>query len=179
MTTSLIPVNSVDDVLPEWKGSPIERLLEFHNLGISSAPFDQPQMLIGTCMDFRVSIQIPDRFAFVLRTGGANFSANEFHIAYAISVGGVRAFAIIGHDDCGMHRLSNERTLFINGACEAGSDNVQAGDYYDQNVDACTIPDPAEFTFNEATRYAKLFPDVTVAPLLYTVGDGKLSQVCR
>jgi carbonic anhydrase len=29
----LIPVNSVDDILPAYRDTPIGRLLEYHNLG--------------------------------------------------------------------------------------------------------------------------------------------------
>ena len=64
---SIIPVNYRDDILPEYRGTPVELLLEYHNLGRAMGATPAPQMLIGMCMDSRKSLRIPNDFAFVLR----------------------------------------------------------------------------------------------------------------
>ena len=81
---AIVPVNYRDDILPEYRGTPVEALLEYHNLGRAIGTASAPQMLIGMCMDSRKSLRIPNDFAFVLRTAGANMRDNEFRISYAI-----------------------------------------------------------------------------------------------
>jgi len=101
----IIPVNYRYDILPEYRGTPAELLLEYHNLGRAIGTVASPQLLIGMCMDSRKSLRIPNDFAFVLRTAGANMRDNEFRISYAIAVGGVRMIVLIAHTDCGMAKL--------------------------------------------------------------------------
>src|SRR6476619_7651451 len=112
--TEIIPVNYRDDILPEYRTTPVGLLLEYHNLGraLGSAA---PQLLIGMCMDSRNSLRIPNDFAFVLRTAGANMRDNEFRISYALAVGGVHTIALIAHTDCGMERLEMRREQFVDG----------------------------------------------------------------
>ena len=65
------------------------------------------------CMDSRKSLRIPNDFAFVLRTAGANMRDNEFRISYAIAVGGVRTIVLIAHTDCGMAKLDQSHDRFV------------------------------------------------------------------
>ena len=102
----ILPVLYRDDILPEYRGTPVGLLLEYHNLGRAVGSAEAPQVLIGMCMDSRKSLRIPNDFAFVLRTAGANMRDNEFRISYAIAVGGVRTIVLIAHTDCGMARLA-------------------------------------------------------------------------
>jgi hypothetical protein len=97
----IVPVNDRDDILPEYRDTPVGRLLEYHNLGRVDGAVAAPQLLIGMCMDSRKSLRIPNDFAFVLRTAGANMRDNEFRISYAIAVGGIRTIVLIAHTDCG------------------------------------------------------------------------------
>ncbi len=60
-------------------------------------------------MDNRKQLNIPNNFAYILRTGGGNLRYSEFKISYAIAVGGVKALALIGHNRCGMVNLMNKR----------------------------------------------------------------------
>jgi hypothetical protein len=115
----IIPVNYRSDILPEYRGTPVELLLEYHNLGRAIGSTPAPQLLIGMCMDSRKSLRVPNDFAFVLRTAGANMRDNEFRISYAIAVGGVRTIVLIAHTDCGMARLGERREQFIQGLMNA------------------------------------------------------------
>src|SRR5947209_19444417 len=111
----ILPVTKPDDVLPAYRGTPVGRLLEYHNLGSGPLAVSRPELLIGMCMDSRKALRIPNDFAFVLRTAGANMRDNEFRIAYAIAVGNVHAIALIAHTDCGMAQLDIRREDFIEG----------------------------------------------------------------
>ncbi len=78
-------------------------------------------MLIGMCMDNRKNLWVPDNFAYIIRSGGANLFYHEFQVSYAIGVGGVQHIALIGHTNCEMVQLEERKDKFINGlAINAG-----------------------------------------------------------
>jgi len=85
----LISVAAEAEIPASYVGTPIGDLLRFHNLGQAGGPFDQARLLIGMCMDHRKHLRIPDNFAYIIRTGGANLRYSEFKVSYAIAVGGV------------------------------------------------------------------------------------------
>src|SRR3990172_12017707 len=114
----LHPVSKQDDIFPEYRGTPIGLLLEYHNLNHKLDAHTQAQLLIGMCMDNRKHLRIPDNFAYIIRAGGANLRYSEFKISYAIGVGGVKSIALIGHNKCGMVNLVSRRETFINGLVE-------------------------------------------------------------
>ena len=76
----VLPVTTPTDILPIYRGTPVAALLEYHNLGRPLDPVPKPELLIGMCMDSRKTLRIPNDFAFVLRTAGANMRDNEFRI---------------------------------------------------------------------------------------------------
>lgn len=60
----LIPVDSEESIPPEYRGTPIGQLLEYHNLNRPFDPYDNAQLLVGMCMDNtapRKISQDPDR----------------------------------------------------------------------------------------------------------------------
>ena len=67
----LITVASKEDILPQYRQTPIGLLLEYHNLGRKLDVYANANLLIGMCMDNRKHLHIPDNFAFIIRTGGA------------------------------------------------------------------------------------------------------------
>src|SRR5947199_6169585 len=168
----IIPVNYRDDILPEYRGTPVEALLEYHNLGRAIGSMASPQLLIGMCMDSRKSLRIPNDFAFVLRTAGANMRDNEFRIAYAIAVGGVRTIVLIAHTDCGMAQLDRRRDDFINGLVKnAGWERTRAEQHFAESAPKFGIRDEVDFVLREADRLRAIYPLIFVAPLLYRVED--------
>src|SRR6185295_3638340 len=116
---NILPANYREEILPAYRDTPVGLLLEYHNLGRALGSGTAPQLLIGMCMDSRKALRLPNDFAFVLRTAGANMRDNEFRVSYAIAVGGVRTIALIAHTDCGMVRLSERRTEFVQGLMNA------------------------------------------------------------
>ncbi|HKW47554.1 MAG TPA: carbonic anhydrase [Gemmatimonadaceae bacterium] len=175
----ILPVVTADDILPIYRNTPVGHLLEYHNLGRSLNAVTRPELLIGMCMDSRKALRIPNDFAFVLRTAGANMRDNEFRISYAIAVGGVRTIVLIAHTDCGMARLAQRREQFIEGMiASAGWDRARAERHFAESAPKFGIRDEIEFVLQEAARLSAIYPRIQVAPLLYRVEDDLLYQVC-
>jgi carbonic anhydrase len=174
----IIPVNYRDDILPEYRGTPVELLLEYHNLGRAIGTASAPQLLIGMCMDSRKSLRIPNDFAFVLRTAGANMRDNEFRISYAIAVGGVRMIVLIAHTDCGMAKLDQSRERFVQGLMDAaGWDQARAEKHFADSAPKFGIRDEVGFVLKEAERLRAIYPRIQIVPLLYRVEDDLLYQL--
>src|SRR3954467_13556789 len=111
----LAPVTNAEEIPPQYRGTPISELLEYHNLGRPFEQYDRARLLVGMCMDHRKHLRVPDNFAYIIRAGGANLRYSEFKVSYAIAVGGVRAIALVGHTNCGMVNLVSRREQFIDG----------------------------------------------------------------
>ena len=174
----ILPVNYRDDILPRYRDTPVGLLLEYHNLGRAIGSASAPQLLIGMCMDSRKALRIPNDFAFVLRTAGANMRDNEFRISYAIAVGGVRSIVLIAHTDCGMAQLEPRREQFIDGMVKnAGWDRDRAARHFADSAPKFGIRDEVGFVLGEADRLRNIYPKIFVAPLLYRVEDDLLYQL--
>src|ERR1017187_10116277 len=125
------PSLSKEDILPDYRNTPIGDLLEYHNLNRPFEIYKEPKLLVGMCMDNRKHLHMPDNFSFIIRTGGANLRYSEFKVSYAISVGGVRHIALIGHNNCGMVNLVARKNEFIKGLVEkAGWTKERAEEHF-------------------------------------------------
>ncbi|MEP7235345.1 MAG: carbonic anhydrase [Ignavibacteriota bacterium] len=171
----LIPINSRADIFPEYLDTPIGKLLEYHDLGKPIDPVSAPELLIGMCMDNRKHLTIPDNFAFIIRSGGANLRYSEFKVSYAISVGGVKHIAIIGHTNCGMVNLIARKEIFIQGLVDlAGWDRARAEDHFMHFAPMYEIGNEVDFVLSEAKRLRLFYPAITVAPMIYKVEDNRI-----
>ena len=176
---SLIPVSATGDILPRYRGTPIEWLLRYHNL---REPLPESsgtaQLLVGMCMDHRKDLTLPNEFAYVLRTAGGSLRGREFEISYAVAVGGVSTLALLAHTDCGMAHLTGKREAFIRGlVARGGWDEASAARQFAEHSARYEIGDPLRFVLSEAFRLQHLYPRLLVAPLMYTVEDDKLLQI--
>src|SRR5215207_6252303 len=127
------------------------------------------------CMDHRKHLTIPDNFAYIIRSGGANLRYSEFKVSYAIAVGGVRSIALIGHNQCGMVDLEARRDAFIQGLVDnAGWERAAAAAHFSQFAPQFEIGNEISFILSETQRLRLRYPRVQVAPLLYTVEDNRL-----
>jgi carbonic anhydrase len=177
---TILPVRREEDILPAWRATPIGDLLRYHDLGAPHREYQRAALLIGMCMDHRAALRIPERFAYVLRAGGANLRRAEFKVSFAIAVGGVRHACLIGHSDCGMVGLPARRAAFVAGLVEnAGWSAEEAERHFDLHAPEFGIDDAAAFVRVEAARLRARYPKVLVAPLFYTVEDGLLHQVAE
>lgn len=171
----LLRIASRDDILPEYRGTPIGQLMEFHNLNKPFTEFQNAQLLIGMCMDNRKHLHIPDNFAFIIRAGGANLRYSEFKVSFAIAVGGVRTIALIGHTNCGMVSLISRKEQFIQGMVQhAGWDKESAEQHFMQFAPMFEIGSEIDFTLSETKRLRLRYPKIQIAPMLYRVEDNLL-----
>ena len=178
MIDRLVAVASTEDIFPELRGTPIGKLLEYHNLERPFDPYTQAELLIGMCMDNRKHLIIPDNFAYILRAGGANLRPSEFKVSYAIAVGGAKAIALIGHTQCGMVNLMARKQAFVQGLVEsAGWEPTAAEDHFHHFSPIFEIGSEIDFVASEAKRLRLRYPRIPVAPMLYKVEDNKLYLV--
>ena len=175
---SLIAVKRVEDIPAEYRNTPISLLLEYHNLDLKFDNYSKAQLLIGMCMDNRKHLHMPDNFAYIIRTGGANMRYSEFRVSYAIAVGGVKAVALIGHNNCGMVNLMSKRTQFIQGLVEnAGWTPDEAEEHFYHYEPIHEIGNEVNFISSEVKRLRLRYPKVQMAPLMYNVEDNLLYLV--
>lgn len=174
----LIPINSETDIPAAYRDGPIGALLKYHDLDAPLPPRAvRPELLIGMCMDSRKHLRIPDNFAFILRTGGANLRQSEFRVSYALAVGGVRSIALVGHTNCGMSGLAARREAFVRGLMETGWERPEAEEHFDRFLPTHEIGAEIDFVSAEAKRLRALYPKVAVAPMIYQVEDNRIYPV--
>ncbi|MBN1458317.1 MAG: carbonic anhydrase [Armatimonadetes bacterium] len=178
--SALLPVRRPDDILPDYRDTPVADLLAYHNLGAPHRAHHRAELLIGACMDNRVLLRVPEKFAFILRAGGANFRRIEFKVSFAVAVGGIRTICLVAHSQCGMVGLRARRDVFVDGLVSNGGwDRADAEQHFDQFAPVFEIPDAAAFVVSEARRLRERYPRVTVAPLFYQVEDGLLYHIAE
>ena len=171
----LVAVESTDNILPSYRDTPIEDLLAYHNLERPFDSYTQAQLLVGMCMDHRKHLHIPDNFAYIIRAGGANLRYSEFKVSYAIAIGGIRAIALIGHNQCGMVNLIARREQFIDGLVKsAGWERQWAEEHFMHFAPMFEIGNEIDFILSEAKRLRLRYPKILVAPMLYRVEDNRL-----
>ncbi len=171
----LIAINSTADIFSEYRQTPIGLLLEYHNLNRSLDTVDKAQLLVGMCMDNRKHLRIPENFAFIIRSGGANLRYSEFKVSYAIGVGQVGHIALIGHNNCGMVNLISRKNEFIDGLVNsAGWDKAKAEEHFYHFAPMFEIGNEIDFILSETKRLRLRYPKIQIAPLFYLVEDNKL-----
>jgi carbonic anhydrase len=171
----LIRAEKPGQVPPEYFGTAVEMLVSYHNFGSPYKVYDKAEILVGMCMDNRKMLHLPENFAFIVRTAGANLRYSDFKVAFAVGVGGVKAVAIIGHNDCGMANLMQKKDLFIKGITErAGWDKNRAEEHFMSFAPFFEIENEEEFILSETRRLREKFPKITVAPMIYRLEDNLL-----
>ena len=171
----LAPVNTIGDILPEYRQTPIGLLLEYQNLDRPFDSYDRAQLLVGMCMDNRKHLHIPDNFAFIIRSGGANLRYSEFKVSYAIGVGKVKHIALIGHNNCGMVNLVSRKNDFVEGLVAfAGWERDRAEEHFFHFAPMFEIGSETDFILSETKRLRLRYPKIQIAPLLYLIDDNRL-----
>ena len=171
----LLRINSKDDIPLQYRDNPVGLLLEYHNMDRPFESYSSSQLLVGMCMDNRKHLHIPDNFAFIIRSGGANLRYSEFKVSYAVAVGGVRSIALIGHNQCGMVNLTARKEQFVKGLIDsAGWPPQQAEEHFLHFAPMFEIGNEVDFTLSEVKRLRLRYPNIVVAPLLYRIEDSRL-----
>lgn len=181
MTVTLAAVRTEADILPAFRGTPVADLLRFQNLGGAGAAtttWQRPVLLVATCIEQPTPLRLPPGFAISLHTAAASLKRDPFKVSWAIGVAGVKAIAIVGHDDCRLTELRNHREQFVVQMIEAaGWERPAAEQHFDHWADLFAVEDPAGFAAAEAARLRERYPRVLVAPLLYHSASASLQQI--
>lgn len=174
----LVPVRRQQDILPSYLGSPIEALLGCHNFERRPGTVAMPQMIVVTCMDHRIALTLPERFAFVLRTGGANVEPVLFNIACAMAINDIRTIAVIGHSDCAMVDVARHHECFMQTAADFTSMTpLQLEQIFDQGAREFGCTDAVTNTLRQCARLREFLPGSLICPLFYDVADNMLYQI--
>ncbi len=174
----IIPVKTINDIFPEYRNTPVSMLLEYHNLNRALDEHIKAQVLIGMCMDNRKHLRMPDNFAYIIRTGGANLRYSEFKVSYALAIGEVKFIILIGHNQCGMVNLVARRDQFVSGLVEhAGWSREWAEEHFMHFAPMFEIGNEIDFVLSEASRLRNRYPKIMIAPLYYKVEDNLLYQL--
>lgn len=172
----LLKITSKEQIPIEYIDTPIGELIRYQNLSEEFKDYNTAQLLIGMCMDNRKHLRIPENFAYIIRTGGANLRYSEFKVSYAIAIGGVKHIALIVHDNCGMVNIVAKREQFIEGLCiNAGWDKRRAEEHFMKYAPMFEIDNELEFVTKESQRLTEKYPLIKVVPLFYSVDDNKIS----
>jgi carbonic anhydrase len=168
-------INNLSEIPEIYRNTPIGLLLEYHNLGRKFDQYEKAMLLVGMCMDNRKHLIMPDNFAFIIRSGGANLRYSEFKVSYAIAVGSVAHIVLIGHNNCGMVHLVNRESEFVNGLVEtAGWEKARAQEHFMNYAPLFEIGNEIDFILSETNRLRLRYPKVMVAPLYYIVENNRL-----
>lgn len=154
---------------------PIHILLQSHNEGAIFPPFERPALAVVTCMDSRIRLHLPENFAFVLRTGGANPVPVEPYLAFAVARMGIETIALIGHTDCAMQHPDP----YVLNHLPTNESYIRQ---YRAQIAALAIGEVEHFTQQQARTLAARL-GLPVVPLLYRVEDHGLvvlnAQACK
>ncbi len=171
-------IDKPEKIPNEFVDTPIQKLIEYHNCGLEHKNYDKPQLVIGTCMDYRIHLRIPDRFAFIIRNGGASLVHNDFQLAFALTVGGCQAIAVIGHTDCGMVNLASKQDLFIDGMInKLNFSQSDANNLFRTKSPENEIYSEIEFTKKQAQQLKEKYPNIPVIAMIYEVKDNLLYHI--
>jgi carbonic anhydrase len=178
MKHKILTIAKKADIPKTYHNTPIGRLLEYHNLNRPFDTYTQAELLIAMCMDNRKSLRMPDNFAFIIRSGGANLRYSEFKVSYAIAIGKVRHIALIAHNNCGMVNLVARKKEFITGLIKnAGWTKEAAEEQFMNLAPMHEIGNGIDFVMSEKHRLSKKYPKVKIAPLYYKIEDNKLYYI--
>lgn len=175
---ALVPVETDRDILPRYRKCPIGDLLALQNLGRPVPDASVPDLVIVTCMDHRVILDLPTFFAFCLRTAGATPMPVISNIAFAVGTAGARNICVVGHTDCAMGKVDVTGEAMVEHLVDhdgwtPDDARAQLGLLHE----VFRIDDPVQAAWTHARHLAERFPSCVVAPLLYRVEDGKLVQI--
>lgn len=176
--TKITKIANESQVPDKYRDTPVFDLIAYQNLGGTFKKYNAAEILVGMCMDNRKLLRIPENFAYIIRTGGANLRYSEFKVSYAIAIGGVKYIALIAHNDCGMVNLSSKKSQFIEGLCRnANWDRKRAEEHFVNYAPMFELDNEVEFVANEAGRLSGKYPGIQVVPLLYSIEDNMLSII--
>lgn len=170
----LINILKEDDIPVNYRNTPVGDLLRYHNLGFPYKKYDSAELLIGMCMDNRKQLKIPENFAYIIRTGGANLRYSEFKVSYAIAVSKIRHIILISHNNCGMVNLMSKKDMFIQGLVEVAKwEKSKAEEHFLNYAPMFEIDNEINFVIDESRRLTNKY-NIEVVPSFYKIESNQL-----
>lgn len=139
----------------------------------SSVHEDTGDVLARARVEFRYALPIPRMFAYVIRRASGRLMGSEFSIAYILSAG-VRHFALIGHNDCGMTKVLSKQNDMIKALTEQGWPQDRAEDFVYSQSERHMMKDEIDGLRREYIRLRRLFKNVMIAPMFVDLADTRL-----
>lgn len=162
-----------DDIPEEWRGTAIEAFILSQNFGWPVQPSGQPELLIATCIEFRYALPIPRMYAYVIRRASGRVIGSEFSVGYTLAKG-VKNLILIGHNDCGMSKMSDNAPSVVAAFVEQGWSKEAAENYVKKHGTRHAIEDELDSLEDEYLRVKTLFPKINIAPLFVCLHDSRL-----
>lgn len=169
----LSPIEAACDIPDRWKGTPVETLILSQNFGNEIKPSGIPELVIATCIEFRYQPRVPSEFAYIMRRASGRLNGSEFSLAYTMAKG-VKHLALVGHNDCGMTKVAENKQAMIDALVDQGWYKDRAEDYVTVNASRYAITDELDSLKNEYFRLRRLFPKLEIAPLFISLATSKL-----
>lgn len=170
----LINILKEDDIPENYRDTPVGDLLMYHNLGMPYKKYDSAELLIAMCMDNRKQLRMPENFAYIIRTGGANLRYSEFKVSYAIAVSRIKQIILISHNNCGMVNLMSKKSVFIEGLVEIAKwERQKAEEHFLNYAPMFEIDNEINFVIDESKRLMNKY-NVEVVPAFYKIEDNRL-----
>ncbi|HEY9732173.1 MAG TPA: hypothetical protein V6C89_09680 [Drouetiella sp.] len=166
-------IENVEDIPQRWQDTPIAALIGAHNFGKPIEPAGKPELLIATCIEFRFTPNIPSMYAYVIRRASGRLIGSEFAMVYTMSQG-VKHIVLIGHDDCGMTKVSQKKAAMIQTLQEQGWTAQRAEEYVTNEAGRYAIDDEVDSLESEFYRLREMFPNIEIAPLFVSLNSHKL-----
>lgn len=167
-----------EEIPLEYKETPIGELIRYQNFKMPFKNYNEAHILVAMCMDNRKQLTIPENFAYIIRTGGANIRQSEFKVSYAIAIGNIKYMALIAHDHCGMVNLVSQKEKFIEGLCNnANWDRERAEEHFINYAPLFEIDNEIDFVVAESKRLSNKYPGIKILPLFYSLEDNMLNWI--
>jgi len=112
-------------------------------------------------------------FAYVLRRASGRLIGAEFSLAYILSAG-VKHICLVGHNDCGMTKVEENKQRMINALIEQGWYPDRAAEFINTQAGMHQMKDELDGLEWEYKRLRRLFRNVVIAPLFVDLSNTQL-----
>ena len=168
-------ISKEEDIPKNISNTPIEDLFKYNNLNCNFKEYQKAELAIVMCMDNRKQLNIPNKFAYILRTAGARITGSEFKLSFVIGFGDVKHVALIGHTNCGMVNLTSKKDKIIQGLIEnAGWSKEQSENHFSSFAPFFEIENEVDFVVSESKRLKEKYPKIMFVPMIFKVEDNYL-----
>lgn len=166
-------IDSISKIPVELQNTPIEKFIRAENFGEKIEGSGTPELLIAACIEFRYALPIPRMFAYVLRRASGRLIGAEFSLAYILSAG-VKHICLVGHNDCGMTKVEENKQRMINALIEQGWYPDRAAEFINTQAGMHQMKDELDGLEWEYKRLRRLFRNVVIAPLFVDLSNTQL-----